>query len=841
MRLKTKMLLSILLTTSLIYVGAIGFISTRYRSMALRNAQELADATVREYANSVETSLNEDMAVARAMAQAFTGYKSLTPELRESIYDEFLEHILMSNQRYFAVFLQWEIGAIDPGYTKPYGRVRKAASWVYEDAGSGSRQIRWVIDTLDTTGDDTAGIYYQVKSTGYEIITNPYFYAYNLADALPTEIPVTAEDVLESTIIIPIFNDGRYVGMTGMDIPLGSFQKIIEQIQPFEDSYSFLVANNGSFVAHPMLKRITGSITVVDSVFSEGQRLMSHIRNGKPYSFVEIDNSSRKMYISIVPVRIGRTKTPWAMGIAVPVNLIVAEALNNFYIAVMVGILGLVILAIIIWVISGNITRPLRGTTGVLKKLAMGRVDDSMVQEIKTRDETGEMTASANTLVSFLKSTAVFARQIGEGNLEADYQLLSEEDMLGNALLEMRDKLKASNEKIHSQALTLQQTNRELEKLSVVARETDNAVMIMDAAGNLEWVNEGLTRLYGYTFEEYISEKGKHFFQVSTNPGIKALFERCKSGKKAVHYTSKNTGKSGNVFWAQTTLTPVLSDKGEVIKLVAIDSDITKLKLAEQEISNYARKVESQRDTLEELNATKDRFFAIIAHDLKNPFGALHSMIDSINEGYAGFDDEERQFYLEHIKSIAQRIYNLLDNLLLWATSQTGRINFQQEAFDVKDLVRENIRLAMPGAKKKSIQLVEQVQEGISVFADRNMISTVLRNLISNAIKYSNPGNEVVIRASTTDSAQKNHFVEISVKDHGVGIGSETLNKLFRIDKNPSTKGTEDEIGSGLGLILCKDFVTKNGGKIWVESKIDKGSVFSFTVLQFKSNPDDEK
>jgi PAS domain S-box-containing protein len=836
MRIKTKMLLSILLTTSLIYIGAIGYISMRYRVMAVKNAEELANTTVREYANQVETSLNEDIAVGRSMAQVFTGYQSLTHELREQIYDEFLENILTSNKRYFAVFLQWEIGTVDPGYQKPYGRIRKAANWVYEDTPSGKRKIQWVVDTLDTAGDDTTGIYYYAKSTGNEVITNPYFYSYNIEEALPSNVPVSADDVLESTIIIPFFNDGKYVGMTGMDIPLNSFQKIIAGIKPFENSYSFLAAHDGSLVAHPILANSYGSITNIDSIFTEEHQLISYIQQGEPYSFIDHDATLGKIYVSIVPVSIGRTKTPWAMGIAVPVDLIEAEAMDNFYIAIAVGLVGLIILTIIIWIISGNITRPLVGTTAVLKKLARGSVDDAMVQQVKTSDEIGEMTASANTLVHFLRSTAMFATHIGEGNLEADHKLLSDEDILGNALLEMRNKLKASNEKIMKQSIKLLEANRELEKLSVVARETDNAVIIMDAEGKLEWVNEGLKKLYGYTFEEYISEKGSTFFEVSTNAEVKNLFEKCKTKKKTVQYVSKNNSKSGKVFWAQTTLTPVLSEEGEVIKLVSIDSDISRLIQAEEEISNYAKKVENQRDTLEELNATKDRFFAIIAHDLKNPFGALHSMIDTIHEGYSNFDDEERVFYLEHIRSIVNRIYNLLDNLLLWATSQTGRISFQQEEVDVRELVKENIRLAMPAAKNKEVILEEKVMGELSILADRNMISTVLRNLISNAIKYSSAGKKVVIKAYAVSQGDNNNFVEISVRDNGVGIDNKTIDNLFRIDKNPSTRGTADEIGSGLGLILCKEFVMKNGGKIWVESQLDKGSVFSFTLMQFQKN-----
>ena len=141
MRIKTKMMLYILFTTSMVYIAAIGFITMRNRAKALENAEQLTDTYVREYANAVETSLNEDIAVARSMAQVFTGYESLNMNERERIYDEFLENILKSNTRYIAVFLQWEIGAIDKTYTKPYGRLRKSGSWMYTDSSAKRSEV----------------------------------------------------------------------------------------------------------------------------------------------------------------------------------------------------------------------------------------------------------------------------------------------------------------------------------------------------------------------------------------------------------------------------------------------------------------------------------------------------------------------------------------------------------------------------------------------------------------------------------------------------------------------------------------------------------------------------
>ena len=830
MRIQSKMLLFILATTAIIYIAAIGIISLRFRNMSVENSKKIVDTYVREYANSVETSLNEDMSVARTMAQAFAGYESIPSDQRDQIYNQILENILFSNPRYIAVFLQFELSAIEPGYTKPYGRLRKALHWTDPINGKNGATTM-AIDTLETDGDDTDGIYYGVKTTGIEIITNPYFYSYTNAGELPSEIPTKSDAILESTVIVPIKIDGKFVGLTGMDIPLNSFQEILCTIKPYKKSYAFLIANDGSFVAHPILENITGSISEIDSVYNVKYDLMKKIRHGQSFSFVDWSPvTNEKTYLSIAPVFIGNTEKPWAIGISVPLKVIMAPALKSFYIAITIGLVGLVLLSIIIWVISRNITRPLIKTTSLLKDLARGSIDNSSYLKVKTTDEIGEMTVSANTLVEFLQTTSDFAKQIGEGNLDADYHLLSDDDILGWSLIEMRNKLKESKEKIETQAKKLILSNRELEKLSVVASETDNAIIIMDEHANVEWVNEGLVRLYEFSFEEFIEIRGDNITKISTNPAIHDILNECIETKKSVHYTSENLTKSGKIVWAQTTMTPILDDAFNVIKLVTIDSDITQIKIAEREISKHLVEIRKQKEELEELNATKDRFFAILAHDLRNPFTAVHSIIQSLLTSFDDLETDEHLFYIDRVSQIASHIVTLLDNLLLWARSQSGKMLLHTEKLEINELVEENLVFAKAIAEKKGINLSSDLPPGVLAYGDRNMINTVLRNLISNAIKYTETKGSVTVSARNVQSEDNKAFVEILVSDSGIGIKEKHLNKLFRIDQNPSTRGTSDEKGTGLGLLICKEFVEKNGGTIRVNSKETVGSDFIFTL-----------
>jgi signal transduction histidine kinase len=251
------------------------------------------------------------------------------------------------------------------------------------------------------------------------------------------------------------------------------------------------------------------------------------------------------------------------------------------------------------------------------------------------------------------------------------------------------------------------------------------------------------------------------------------------------------------------------------------------------EISN--RELKKSEINLIELNATKDKFFSIISHDLKNPLTALLGTADLLSGAYDQLSEEKKQKYIQSIDRSASHLYDLLDNLLQWSKSQTGGIQCKPAAIDLSVIIPETLSLYKINAKKKKINLSSYVEENTFAYADRNMVTTVLRNLISNAIKFTDKGGEVRITANADGT---NEFVEISVIDSGIGISSENVKKLFKIGSHYSTDGTAKEKGTGLGLILCKEFIEINNGRIWFENPIPnaddnssgKGSIFKFTL-----------
>lgn len=228
---------------------------------------------------------------------------------------------------------------------------------------------------------------------------------------------------------------------------------------------------------------------------------------------------------------------------------------------------------------------------------------------------------------------------------------------------------------------------------------------------------------------------------------------------------------------------------------------------------------------LKEANQSKDKFFSIIAHDLKSPFNGLIGLSAILTDDYDNFSDKERKDFISHINDISRGTYALLENLLEWSRLQTGKIEFNPVNFLLLSELQPTLSLVKETALNKNISLYHSIDESLRVYADKYMLQTVVRNLISNAIKFTEPGGSVTVESKETDG-----LIETRVTDTGIGMKQEDISKLFRTDKTMTKKGTANEKGTGLGLLLCKEMIELHGGKIWVESEFKKGTTFIFTV-----------
>ena len=237
---------------------------------------------------------------------------------------------------------------------------------------------------------------------------------------------------------------------------------------------------------------------------------------------------------------------------------------------------------------------------------------------------------------------------------------------------------------------------------------------------------------------------------------------------------------------------------------------------------------EDKKDTLEkleELNQTKDNFFSIISHDLRSPFDSILGFTEVLKNDLEELTKEELKLYLDSLYHSSRHIYSLLNNLLQYSRFQLGKIEFEQKTLNLKKIIENNLEMLGGSVLKKEIKMINQLKDDILVFADEDMVNSILLNLITNAIKFSNRGGEISISADC-----QNGYANISIKDTGIGMDELTLKKIFKLDAKKSTPGTENETGTGLGLLIVKEFIEKHGGRIKVASQPSKGSTFSFTL-----------
>lgn len=352
------------------------------------------------------------------------------------------------------------------------------------------------------------------------------------------------------------------------------------------------------------------------------------------------------------------------------------------------------------------------------------------------------------------------------------------------------------------------------EKYRLIFEHSPLGILSFDSEGVILACNDNFVQIIGSTHEALI---GKNILNNSDKKLVASVREALKGGASLYEdtYHSISTQKiiPISAFFAPMYIKGLPGGVGIV-------EDITERKRAEEEIKEANKQLSMSI-------AEKDKFFSIIAHDLKSPFNSILGFSNLLVEEIQEKDYDNIQKYAGIIQQSSNKAIDLLMNLMEWAQSQTGRMEFSPEYIELVNLIEDTELLLSGALQQKSITISKIVPADMPVFADKKMIDTVFRNLISNAIKFTYPGGKITISVS-----EKQNELLVSVSDNGVGMPKEHLEKLFRIDESYSTSGTKNESGTGLGLILCKEFVEKQGGRIWVESEENIGSVFYFTLPQ---------
>jgi len=364
------------------------------------------------------------------------------------------------------------------------------------------------------------------------------------------------------------------------------------------------------------------------------------------------------------------------------------------------------------------------------------------------------------------------------------------------------------------------------EKFRNIFESSGIGMVILGPDGQFTKVNNTFCEMLGYKEEEII---GTNFRNI-THPGdlekslemVKELLTNDSLENKSVE--KRYLHNKGDVIWTITTISLIRDADEKPLFFIAQVQDITKRKKFEEQLIKYT-------EELKLLNSAKDKFFSIISHDLRSPFNSLLGLTEYITHSYNEMTPLEIKSSISNVYNSSKQVYNLILNLLEWSLIQSGRLTVNKSVINLAELGNEIMNLYGEGANHKKINLINSMNQEILVYADKYMIDTIVRNFVSNSIKFTNHGGQIIIKGIINgDNA------EVSVTDTGIGLSQEDQKNLFRIDEQTRRDGTANEKGTGLGLILCKEFIEKNNGVLWVESEEGKGSRFSFTVPRYLGN-----
>lgn len=468
--------------------------------------------------------------------------------------------------------------------------------------------------------------------------------------------------------------------------------------------------------------------------------------------------------------------------------------------------------------------------------------------------------------------TKEIEQQVEENIVQTEHLRLINRD-----LEEKNAKINQQKREIQEQARQLEIKNKELEKLFITAQKTDNAIVIADENGEIEWVNEGFTRIYGYSLPEFIEEKGVTLASASTNPDIHEIIKEVIRSKKTVHYNSRGDSKTNKSMWMRTTLTPIMDDEGNLYKLVAIDSDITKLKEAEEEILIQKEEIEAQRDLANEQNKQiqqqnkeleehrthlenlveqrtaqlkfakeraeesdrlKSSFLANMSHEIRTPMNAIIGFSELISE--PDIETSQRQELVTHLNSNCNSLLHLIDDIIDIARIEAGQLRiFKQACFINQSFIEIYESFSETQFKENNnVELIvelETTDQNLSIQTDPYRFKQIMNNLIGNAIKFTDQG--YIKFGYHIEPTGNEGFIRFFVQDTGIGLSKKEQKEVFeQFRKIDSEKNSKLYRGAGLGLAISKNLIHELGGEIWIESEPGLGSTFYFTLPYIRTN-----
>jgi methyl-accepting chemotaxis protein len=465
LNLKSKMQLFLISLSVAIYGIAIGYISISAKKTSYNDSVELVISNAEKYAFQIQADLNDYIATVRTLANAFEVYKDMPREQWEPLFIKMYNKVYLDNPFFYKLWDSWELNKIDKAWTNPTGRVANVFS-----RKNGAISHKQDIRSLD--GDPAA--YAKIKKLAQEMVLPIYFNEF---------VDENESSRLMTSLVSPIIIDNEYHGMIGVDLILERFQKMTTNINlsRFANSFAFLLTEEGKYASSPDTK-LLNQIATFPLKKGGNFELLKNIKKGGNFNIIAVDSTKKSHFVAFAPINIGRTNTPWYLGVSVPISSIMAKADSNFMISLIVGIIGIFILSIVIYIITKNITDPIQKITAFLKELAQGKTNSKLDLNINSGDEIQEMTLALETSIEGLNLKTEFANNIESGNLNYEFNLLGDDDKLGLALVEMRNSLKKA--KIDEQERKADDYKRNwttegLAKFADILRQNNNNLVIL--------------------------------------------------------------------------------------------------------------------------------------------------------------------------------------------------------------------------------------------------------------------------------------------------------------------------------------------------------------------------
>ncbi len=629
LKIQQKVQLFIIGVSIIIYISALGYISLNARKSAYKDAIDKTNSYAKEVSKDIKAQLDADLSIVKTLAEAYRTYKYLPTDQWKELFTKMYEEIFSSNPHIYSLWDSWELNAIDPEWNQPTGRY-VIIYWRENGLIKSNTELR----SLD--GDPE--LYAEIKKRTKPSIWEPYedVFAEN-----------KAEKFLMTSINAPILDNGRYIGIVAIDITLESFQKLIQEINPYTGSFAYLVSNGGLIAGHPNKDFLSKHIQEIYVEDVKNQNIIQQIRNGESFNYIGVDKNGKENFVTYTPVYVGKTNTPWSLAISVPVSEIMAKANRNFRISIFIGVIGLIILAVIVSLISRTITTALKKGVIFAQNVAGG--DLVATFDIKQKDEIGDLANALNQMVLKLREIVVSVNISAENINSASHEMSSNAQQMSLGANQQASSAEEVSSSMQEMVSNTQQNNKNAQQTEQIVVKTAEGIKKGSSSSEVSMnamkkIAEKITIVNDIAFQTNIlalnaaveaaraGEHGKGFAVVANE--VRKLAERSKVAADEIDQLSREGVKISEEAGKQ-----LLDIVPEIEKTVKFIQEISLASLKQNSGADQVNSAIQQLNQVTQQNAASSEELATSSEELASQAEQLKQ-----NISYFKIEEKKKEF-----------------------------------------------------------------------------------------------------------------------------------------------------------------------------------------------------